>query len=47
MDTVGFQVRVCDVKVSCWILRVVGGGPNGVGMWLWACASGEPAISWI
>ena len=23
------------VKVICWILRVVGGGPNGVGLCIW------------
>ena len=23
------------MKVICWILRVVGGGPNGVGLCIW------------
>ena len=36
------------VKVSCWILMVVGGGPNGVDVWLSLSgyASGDTRISW-
>ena len=26
------QLVIGYVKVICWILRVVGGGPNGVGL---------------
>ena len=36
--------RYVYVKVNCWILRVVGGGPNGVGTYMAMDASGEPGF---